>query len=141
MGSVASHLIDTSASARIHIASVASVLDRLIETGLVATCGPLDFEDLFSARNHDHYLQTLASRRDGYEYIATGDEEWRRAFEVQQELSARGRLRDVGMPDLLIAAVAERHRLTLLHYDADFETIAEITGQDARWVVPRGSVA
>lgn len=38
---------------------------------------------------------------------------------------------------LLIAAVAERHELTLLHYDADFDTIAEITGQDARWVVPR----
>jgi predicted nucleic acid-binding protein len=45
------------------------------------------------------------------------------------------------MPDLLVAAVAERHALTLLHYDADFDTIAEITGQDARWVVPRGSVA
>jgi predicted nucleic acid-binding protein len=57
---------------------------------------------------------------------------------VQATLAAQSRLREVGMADLLIAAVAERHGLTLLHYDGDFDTIAEITGQDARWVVPRG---
>nr|WP_276578139.1 PIN domain-containing protein [Nocardiopsis dassonvillei] len=34
-----------------------------------------------------------------------------------------------GIPDLLIAAVAERAGLTLLHLDKDFELIAEITGQ------------
>jgi len=37
-----------------------------------------------------------------------------------------------------VAAVAERNGLTLLHYDSDFDTIAEVTGQDTRWVVPRG---
>lgn len=33
------------------------------------------------------------------------------------------------MPDLLIAAVAERSGLTVLHLDKDFDLIAEITGQ------------
>lgn len=42
--------------------------------------------------------------------------------------------------DLIIAAVAERHRVTVLHYDADYDLIAEITGQPTQWVVPRGSV-
>ena len=37
-----------------------------------------------------------------------------------------------------VAAVAECNGLTLLHYDSDFDTIAEVTGQDTRWVVPRG---
>jgi predicted nucleic acid-binding protein len=49
-------------------------------------------------------------------------------------------MRSVGLPDLLIAAVAERERVTVLHYDADYEIIAKVTGQAIRWVVPRGSV-
>jgi predicted nucleic acid-binding protein len=43
------------------------------------------------------------------------------------------------MADLLIAATAERHGVTVLHYDADYDLIAEVTGQLTQWVVPRGS--
>jgi len=39
--------------------------------------------------------------------------------------------------DLLIAAAAERAGLTLVHHDRDYDTIAEVTGQPARWVAPR----
>ncbi len=39
------------------------------------------------------------------------------------------------------AAVAERHGITLLHYDGDFDLIGGVTGQRMQWVVPRGSVA
>jgi predicted nucleic acid-binding protein len=49
-------------------------------------------------------------------------------------------MRSVGLPDLLIAAVAERERVTVLHYDSDYEIIAKVTGQPIEWVVPRGSV-
>jgi predicted nucleic acid-binding protein len=42
--------------------------------------------------------------------------------------------------DLLIAAVARRRGLTLLHYDRDFELIAAVTRQPQEWVVPAGSV-
>jgi hypothetical protein len=51
-----------------------------------------------------------------------------------------GRIRAVGLPDLLIAAVAERERVTVLHYDGDYELIAQVTGQPVQWVVPRGTV-
>jgi hypothetical protein len=30
--------------------------------------------------------------------------------------------------------------LPVIHYDHDFDLIAEATGQDTRWVVPRGSI-
>jgi hypothetical protein len=43
-------------------------------------------------------------------------------------------------PDLLIASVAEREQVTLLHYDGDYDLIAEITRQPMQWVVPRGTV-
>ena len=39
-----------------------------------------------------------------------------------------------------IAATAERHDVTVLHYDDDYDRIAAVTGQPAEWVVPRGSV-
>jgi predicted nucleic acid-binding protein len=58
---------------------------------------------------------------------------------MQGMLWRRGRVRAVGFPDLLIAAVAERERVTLLHYDSDYGFIAEVTGQQMRWVVPRGT--
>jgi predicted nucleic acid-binding protein len=44
------------------------------------------------------------------------------------------------IPDLLVAAVAEVERLSVLHYDAHVELVAGITGQLAEGVVPRGSV-
>jgi hypothetical protein len=34
----------------------------------------------------------------------------------------------------------ERERLTVLHYDRDFEHIAKVTGQSHQWIVPAGSV-
>lgn len=141
MGSVAGYLIDTSVMSRRGQSAIAAITEPLIAAGKVATCPVLDFEALFSSRSHDEYGRISALRRVSFEYLSLEEEEWHRALEVQAELSARGRLREVGLSDLLIAAVAERHAITLLHYDADFETIAEVTGQDARWVVPRGSVA
>jgi predicted nucleic acid-binding protein len=49
-------------------------------------------------------------------------------------------MRSVGLPDLLVAAVAEREHVTVLHYDADYDLVAQVTGQPMRWVVARGTV-
>lgn len=48
--------------------------------------------------------------------------------------------RQVGIPELLIAAAAELAELTLLHYDRDFELITEVTGQPVRALAPLGSL-
>lgn len=44
------------------------------------------------------------------------------------------------MPDLLAAAAAESLNLIVLHYEADFDRIAGVTGQKCSWAVPAGSV-
>ena len=44
------------------------------------------------------------------------------------------------VPDFIIAAVAQRARLTVLHYDRDFDLIAAHTGQPCEWVVPPGAI-
>ena len=43
------------------------------------------------------------------------------------------------MADLLTATLAA-HQLTVIHYDADFETAATVLTFQHQWVLPRGSV-
>jgi predicted nucleic acid-binding protein len=137
---VARYLVDKSAVARWHHPGVRKVLAPLIEHGLVATCGITELEVLFSARGKADYRQVAEDRQHAYEWLPTEDTDLRRALSIQAQLAGRGRLRAVSLPDLIIAAVAERHRVCVLHYDGDYEHVAAITGQATRWVVPQGSV-
>jgi predicted nucleic acid-binding protein len=52
-----------------------------------------------------------------------------RAFEVQMLLADRGQHRAPSIPDLLIAATAEKVGLKVLAVDKAFDLIAAITGQ------------
>jgi predicted nucleic acid-binding protein len=72
--------------------------------------------------------------------LPTDDEHWQRALDAQRELARTGRHRTVGITDLLIGVLAAEHRLTVLHYDAGFETAAEVIGFAHEWVAPPGSL-
>jgi predicted nucleic acid-binding protein len=137
---IAQCLIDTSAAARMTQQPVRERLTPLITGGVVATCATLDAEALYSARNPVEYEQLWADRRAAYEYLPTEDEHWQRAFATQRELARSGRHRAVGIADLLTAVLAAEHRLTLIHYDADFEIAAEVLTFDHRWIAPRGTI-
>jgi len=112
----------------------------MIEAGLVATCGVVEFELGWATRSSAEFDRVRTDRSEGYEWLATHDDDWHRALEVQAELWRGGRIRAVGFPDLLIAAVAEREQVTLLHYDGDFDLIGEVTTQRMQWVVARGTI-
>lgn len=140
MAIVARYVVDTSAFGRAGHPTVGRRLVPLLERGLLATCAPLDFEALHSARTPAEYEELRADRRASYEYLPTNDRDWARVLDLQRQLAGQGRHRSVGMPDLLVAAVAEREQLTVLHYDRDFDLVAEITGQPVEWVVPAGTV-
>ena len=140
MAAVATYLADTSALARLRHPAVASALGPLIEAGLVATCGVIEFELSWATRTAREFDDVRADRRAGYEWLAIHDEDWRWALDVQSALWGAGLIRAVGFPDLLIAAVAERERVTILHYDSDFDLIAQTTGQPTQWVIPRGTI-
>jgi predicted nucleic acid-binding protein len=64
-----------------------------------------------------------------------------RAVAVQDVLAERSQHRGVKIADLLVAAAAEAADLVVLHYDHDFDLIAEVTGQATEWVVPSGTVS
>ena len=140
MAAVARYLADKSALVRLHHPQVAAVLAPLIEAGLVATCPMIEFEMLWSTRSAQEFAEVRADRSLGYEWLPIEDVDWRRAIDVMAELWSSGRPRSVPLPDLLIAATAERHQVSVLHYDADFDVIASITAQPVDWVVPAGTV-
>ena len=140
MAVTARYLIDTSAAARMRNPAVAAQLVPLIEAAVVATCATLDAEALYSARSPAEYEQLRADRRAAYEYLPTDDVHWQRAFDAQRELARTGRHRAVGIADLLTAVIAAEHGLTLIHYDADFDTAAEVLDFQHRWILQRGSV-
>jgi predicted nucleic acid-binding protein len=100
----------------------------------------VDLEAGYSGRNVDD-VRAIAERRRGL-YVALPISETiaERARDVQIRMAARGHHRAAGVIDLLTAAVAEHHGAVVLHDDADFEHIAEITGQPHTWIIPRGPV-
>jgi predicted nucleic acid-binding protein len=115
--------------------------DRRLVGGRIATCDMVRFELLLSARNGGEMTE-LTSELAVVPDCPIGKREWERALWVYQRLGDQGGAhhRSVGYPDLLIAAAAEAAGVVVLHYDEDYERIAEITGQPTRWLVPRGSV-
>jgi predicted nucleic acid-binding protein len=108
--------------------------------GEVFTCGVVDLEMLHGAASRDGYRTTTRALR-GMPRAQLDERCVERALEVQAMLAERSQHRAVPLQDLLIAACAECAGLTVLHYDADYERVAALTGQPQRWVVPRGSVS
>jgi hypothetical protein len=137
---IARFVVDTSASARIGDQRVADELQPLNDAALVATCASLDAEALFSARSPSEYERLRRERAFTFEYLPTEDRHWQVALAAQRELARAGRHRSVGMSDLLTAVLAGEHRLTLIHYDADFEIAADVVDFEHRWIAPRGSL-
>lgn len=139
MAAVATHLADTSSLARVRLPAVARLLVPMLQSGVVGGCGVTDFEMLWTTRTAREFDAVERELRQ-LEHFWIEPVDWQRAREVQRELWHRGQQRAVGLPDLLVAAVAERHRVTVLHYDKDFDLIAAVTGQPTTWVVAPGSV-
>lgn len=133
------YLIDKSALARMPQEAVRARLGPIIEAGEAATCGIVDLEILFSVRNHAEHDRVRRRRSLAYGRVAIDDATFDRAIEVQGLLARKGQHR-LPIPDLIIAASAERAGLVVLHYDADFDLIGAVTSQPCEWVVPRGSV-
>ena len=130
-------MLDTSALARRQKPAIATLLDHLIDSGLVACCIASDLEAGVMARNRREFRK-LRDERASWLVVEIGHEVAARARAVQGRLVAKGQHRGVRSFDLLIAAAAETAGLTVLHYDRDFDRIAEVTGQDCKWIVPAG---
>ena len=133
--------IDTSAWHHAADAEVARQWTRYLDRDRLGICDQVRLEVLWSARSADDY-DALAEELSALRVIATDTSTFQRALEVQRLLAHVGGLhhRSVKIADLVVAAAAEGAKATVLHYDADYDRIAEITGQSVQWIAPRGSL-
>jgi predicted nucleic acid-binding protein len=131
------HLVDTSALTRLGQPLIRAAIEPRAARGELARAGISDLEIGYSARSAAEW-DRLIEALEVFELVETTSEHLRRARQVQRLLAAKHQ-RGRKVPDLLIAAAAEARNLSLLHYDADFDRIAAVTGQASEWIVPAGS--
>jgi hypothetical protein len=135
------YLVDTSALAKsMHDPEIQARIEQLGTQRLLYRCGIIDLEMLRSAIYPADYERRRADRFSAYTDLPITPRVIERSLEVQRALAAASQHRGVSLPDLIIAACAEVHDAAVVHYDADYDRIAAITGQPVEWVVPRGSV-
>lgn len=140
MGLKPYYLGDTSALARFTKPEVAARLGPLLESGLVARCTPTDLEAGFSSASPASHV-AMREARSAWPFAAMDQRVLDRAVAVQDVLAKRSQQRGAKIADLLIAAAAEASGLVVLHYDHDFDLIAEVTGQSTEWILPAGTVS
>lgn len=129
---VTTWLIDKSAYVRLQLGQATNrdVWGARISRGLVRLSTITRLELGYSARSGDAGRRQFALPPLSLmpiEYLTPAIED--RAFQVQMLLADRGQHRAPSIPDLLIAATAEKAALTVLAVDKDFDLIASITGQ------------
>lgn len=119
-----------------------AVRDRflaLLSEGRLAACQMTALEYLNNAPDPKGY-EVLWGALHGQRWIDVTAEAMSRALEVHRALARKSQHRNFRLPDLIIAAAAEMHGATVLHYDADYERIASVTGQPVEWVAEKGSL-
>jgi predicted nucleic acid-binding protein len=137
-------LLDNSAWAR--LADPALDHDRVteiadaFEAGRIATCLPFLLEAGYSTRNardHDELLAGLLA----LPRVSIDEAVERRALEAERQLARIGHHR-LPPVDLLVAALADRHELGVLHYDRDYDLLTEKTDLEFNsvWLAPVGTL-
>jgi predicted nucleic acid-binding protein len=117
-------------------------LRAAIVAGAVAICDQVVIEYLRGARNQAEFVEFEAVL-SAFPWLRIEPADWDRVRSVYRSLSGvtGGYQQSVPIADALIAAVAERHSVGVVHYDEDYDRIAAITRQPVRWVMPRGAAA
>jgi predicted nucleic acid-binding protein len=137
-------LLDNSAWARLDHPSLsdarAGEIADALEAGRIATCLPFLLEAGYSTRNardHGDLLDEILALH----HFPIDAEVERRAIDAQRQLARIGHHR-LPPVDLLVAAIADRHGLGVLHYDRDYDLIAEKTdlSLESVWLASAGSL-
>jgi predicted nucleic acid-binding protein len=116
--------------------------DAALTAGELWTCPPTLLEMLYSARD-DSQFDAIKGELGSLLHTPLTADAAAQALIAQAELAAApGVSHRVKPVDLLIAAVAASADLGVLHYDRDYDAIAEHTSLafSSVWVAPRGSI-
>lgn len=138
-------LLDTSAWARLVDGRIdGSAADRVLDTlaaGRIAMTEPLLLEILYSAIDADAF-RARQEELAALPLLRLDERAVARALAAQADLAdAAGVSHRVKPSDLLVAAVADVHEADVVHYDRDYDVLAEHTllAFGSVWAAPRGS--
>ncbi len=120
-----------------HSDAAAGLLRALAADGALYMTEIVALELLYSARTPDDYEARWGDLRT-LPWLRLTEAVAARALDIQRQLAGIGQHRRP-IPDLLVAATALEHDATVLHYDHDFDVIAEAAGLSARWIIPPGT--
>ena len=133
-------LIDNSAWVRLNLGLVpseraAEVAAMFVERA-VEVCSPFMLEAGYSARNardHDEAMDAFG-RLPRREFDRRAED---RALDAQAQLARAGHHR-LPIVNVMIAAIADRHEVGILHYDGDYDRILERTDLrfESVWSLP-----
>lgn len=98
----------------------------------------IDLEVVYAARSRD--VKDMISERAALPNAPIDEAVMDRAVQVAGLLADTGLHRGARPADLVIAAAAEASGLTVLHYDGDYDRIAQVTSQPAHWIAPAGTL-
>jgi hypothetical protein len=137
-------LLDNSAWSRIVAGGLSKESDAAvaawIEAGELATCLPFLLEAGYSARSQTDHIKKM-QQLDFMQSIEVTAGVESSATRAQSELAAVGHHR---LPpiDVMIAAYAHEAGAGVLHYDGDYDILAQRTSLrfESVWLAPRGSL-
>jgi len=132
------YLVDTSVLGRAQQPVVGNRLEELAGSGNLWTCRLIDLEVAYASRSGD--VAEVIQERLALPAAPITASVMDRALQVARLLAAAGHHRGAKPVDLVIAAAAEAGDLAVLHYDRDYDRIAEVTRQPTEWIASAGSL-
>ena len=98
-----------------------------VDAEAIGSCYPQRTEFLYAARNATEYEEIAEMFGDLYPDVSVPKNAGRWISSVQHHMAQAGEHRSASAIDLMIAATAAHHGLTVLHDDADYRTVARHT--------------
>jgi predicted nucleic acid-binding protein len=119
------YVLDTSALVRLlRDPKLQGAWHDAIDAEAIASCYPQRAEFLYSARDGAEYDEIAEMFADLYPDATVPKNAGRWISAVQYQMARAGHHRSASAIDLIIAATAAHHGLTVLHDDADYRIVA-----------------
>ena len=95
-----------------------------VDVEAIGSCYPQRTEFLYSARDRSEYDEITEMFGDLFPDVSVPKNAGRWIASVQHHMAQAGAHRSASAADLMIAATAAHHGLTVLHDDGDYPTVA-----------------
>ncbi|HEY2575073.1 MAG TPA: PIN domain-containing protein [Streptosporangiaceae bacterium] len=119
------YLLDTSGLVRLlSNPGLQKVWYEAVDAEAIGSCYPQRAEFLYSARSASEYDEITEMFGELYPDVSVPKNAGRWIATVQHNMARAGEHRSASAVDLIIAATAAHHGLTVLHDDADYRTVA-----------------